>query len=86
MTRPALPDLPTFCRGPFHACPRSMKIFGVDEFGGPCMVADVRGWGYLTGRGQALALSSAEAIEAQRRTAEFIAAAMNAAMAARESP
>ncbi|MBR9841199.1 MAG: hypothetical protein GYB50_25455 [Rhodobacteraceae bacterium] len=80
MTRPSLPDLPTFCRGPFRVDPISTRIWGVDEYGGPCMVADIRGWGYLTGRGQALALSSDEAFEAQRRTAEFIAQAMNAAM------
>ncbi len=78
--RPTLPDLPTFCQGPFRADPVTAKIWGVDEYGGDCMVADIRGWGYLTGQGRALALTADEAIEAQRRTAEFIAKAMNAAM------
>lgn len=80
--RPTLPDLPTFCRGPFTVNPHTMWIMGVDEFGGPCHIADMRGWGYLTGQGQALALSSADAIAAQRKTAEFIVKAMNMASAA----
>ncbi len=81
--RPKLPDIPTFARPPFRACGLTGKIFGRDEFGGSCMVADIRGWGYLTGRGKALALSNKEAIEAQGKTAQFIADALNAAYEAR---
>lgn len=77
MVRRKLPSLPTFARPPFKTDAFGLKIWGVDEFGGPCMVADIRGWGYLTGKGQALGLSSGEAVEAQKRTAQFIADAMN---------
>ena len=80
--RPTLPELPTFARPPFRVCKHTAKIYGVDEFGGSCMVADMRGWGYLTGHGNALALSSKEAFEAQIRTAEFMVEAMNKAIAA----
>jgi len=82
--RPKLPDLPTFARGPFYVDPNTLKICGTDEFGGRCHVADIRGWGYLTGQGQALAMSSDEAVDAQRKTAEFIVAAMNAYATAQE--
>lgn len=78
--RPKLPDLPAFARGPFYVNPHTLWICGTDEFGGMCHVADIRGWGYLTGKGQALALSSDEAFEAQKKTADFIVAAMNAAL------
>lgn len=40
------------------------------------MIADVRGWGYLTGRG-ALALSEEEAIKIQDRIGAEVARAMN---------
>jgi hypothetical protein len=80
MKRPVLPDLPTFARPPFRVCKHTAKIYGVDEFGGSCMIADMRGWGYLTGQGQALALSSKDAFKAQLKTAEFIVEAMNAAI------
>ncbi len=81
MERPKLPDLPTFARPPFRACERTGKIWGIDEFGGPCMVADIRGWGYLTGLGQALGLDQKTAFDAQIKTAQFIADAMNEAYA-----
>lgn len=84
--RPTLPDLPTFARPPFRACELTGKIWGIDEFGGDCMVADIRGWGYLTGRGTALALDSDTAIAAQGKTARFVADAMNAAYAKLETP
>ena len=76
--RPSLPDLPTFARGPFYLN-RAMWICGTDEFGLSCHVADIRGWGYLTGHGMALALNPATALAAQKRTAEWIVAAMNEA-------
>lgn len=75
--RPTLPDLPTFARGPFWLMKNTHWICGRDEWGEMCHVADMRGWGYLTGQGRALALSSDDAIEAQRKTAEWIVAAMN---------
>lgn len=86
MDHPKLPDLPTFARPPFRADPITAKIWGVDEFGSSCMVADIRGWGYLTGRGSALALSDNEAIAAQRKTAEFIAKLLNEAHNALAAP
>jgi len=78
--RPPLPDLPVFCTGPFRAT-RFGWIVGVDAFGGPCHIADIRGWGYLTGNGQALALDSNIAIKAQTKAAQFIVDAMNEKMA-----
>lgn len=81
MERPKLPDLPTFCRGPFYVRESFRWICGTDEFGGLCHVADIRGWGYLTGRGQALALDFINAVAAQNKTMQFIADAMNEKMA-----
>ncbi len=77
--RPSLPALPTFCRGPFYLMEKSHWICGTNEFGDLCHVADIRGWGYLTGQGQALALSPEVALAAQEKTARFIVDAMNAA-------
>lgn len=44
---------------------------------GSVHIADIRGWGYLTGltEGYALGLSEAKALEVQRRRGELIAAA-----------
>ena len=78
--RPPLPNLPTFCAGPFSVN-AAMWIVGVDAFGGSCHVADIRGWGYLTGHGEALALDSNVAFKAQMKTAQFIADAMNEKLA-----
>lgn len=78
--RPKLPDLPTFCAGPFTCTRDSTIIWGTDAFGGRCEVAQIRVSGYLTGQWQALALSSAEAIEAQRKTLQFIVDAINEKM------
>ena len=64
--RPKLPDLPLFCRGPFYLN-GAMWICGTDEYGGCCHIADIRGWGYLTGHGMALALSGDEAFKAQKK-------------------
>lgn len=90
--RPKLPEGPMFCAGPFFLMEGSGWICGTDAFGGLCHVADIRGWGYLTGRGQALALHPDDAIEAQQRAAKFIVDAMNekmirdAAMQAQPTP
>lgn len=46
---------------------------------GPMHVADVRGWGYLTGAGYgALGLKSGDALAIQRANAAFIVRAVNA--------
>ena len=79
--RPTLPNLPTFCAGPFSANIAG-QIVGVDAFGEPCHVADIRGWGYLTGRGGlALGLDHDAAVQAQMQTVQFILDAMNEKMA-----
>lgn len=80
--RPTLPDLPIFARPPFRACELTAKIWGRSEYGDECMVADVRGWGYLTGLGRALGLPTGVAFAAQVKTAQFIAEAMNERAAA----
>jgi hypothetical protein len=69
-----------FCTGPFIVSLCGW-IVGRDAFGGPCHIADIRGWGYLTGQGQALALPPSEAINAQKKAAQFIVDAMNEKMA-----
>lgn len=81
MTRPKLPEKPPFCAGPFEVCKITGHIYGVSAFGGQAKVADMRGWGYLTGQGQALALSYDEAYAAQIATAEWIVDAMNEKLA-----
>ena len=78
--RMKLPDLPTFCAGPFEAMKGTTWIVGKDPSGDLCHIADIRGWGYLTGGGHALALSSEEAIAAQMKTRQFIVDAMNEKM------
>ena len=79
--RPKLPDTPVFCAGPFSLWEGSGWIVGTDAFGDMCHVADIRGWGYLTGRGRALALDDDTAFEAQKLAAQFIVDAMNEKMA-----
>lgn len=53
---------------------------------GPVNIADIRGWGYLTGltEGYALGLSEAKALEVQRRRGELIAAAPDLLAALKE--
>ena len=75
--RPKLPPLPPFCSAPFTVGEATGWIMGIDVFGGPCHVLDVRGWGYLTGRGTALALDGIVAIQAQAETAQWVVDAMN---------
>ena len=60
--------------GPWtHGNPTSW-IWGPSEKGGVTHVADIRGWGYLTGHGHgALALSQEEALARQAATGAFIA-------------
>lgn len=67
--------------GPFKTDRYGSKIYGTsDKDGGETIVLDIRGWGYLTGRGHgALAMDLDEAAAEQIRFAEFVAAALNAA-------
>jgi hypothetical protein len=75
--RPKLPENPPFAKGPYWVN-GAIWICGVDAYGGTCHIADMRGWGYLTGHGMALALSNDDAFNAQKDTANWIVAAMNA--------
>ena len=81
MDRPKLPDGPMFCNGPFRVWEGSTWIVGVDAWGGMCHVADIRGWGYLTGGGRALNLHPDVAFAAQQRAMQFIVDAMNEKLA-----
>jgi hypothetical protein len=54
-------------------------IFGQSKKGGHAHVFDIRGWGYLTGKGGgALGLSEEQAIEAQKAIEAYVVAAWNA--------
>lgn len=54
-------------------------IYATEVPKGPARVADMRGWGYLTGKGHgALALPEDEAIEIQRANAAHIVKCVNA--------
>ncbi|MCX5516179.1 hypothetical protein C3941_19505 [Kaistia algarum] len=56
------------------------QIVGASAKGGDTLVIDIRGWGYLTGKGHgALGLSFEPARAAQDALAEFIIAACRAA-------
>lgn len=53
-------------------------VYATDVPKGPARVADMRGWGYLTGKGHgALSLSEDEAIDIQRANAEHIIKCVN---------
>jgi hypothetical protein len=55
------------------------QIWGQSKKGGDAHLLDIRGWGYLTGRGDgALGLSEDEGIEAQRAVQTYAVAAWNA--------
>lgn len=76
--RPKLPAQPPFVSGPFRAMgTMSSMIVGQSPFGGTEHIADMRGWGFLTGRGQALALPEGEAVKVLIETRDWIIAAMN---------
>lgn len=63
---------------PWHVDPLSASVYATDVPKGPARVADMRGWGYLTGKGHgALALSENEAIDIQRANAAFLVKAVN---------
>lgn len=56
-----------------------LQIWGESQKGGDTHVLDVRGWGYLTGRGHgALGLSGADGIAAQRAVQAYVVASWNA--------
>ena len=60
---------------PFHGDEGCMKIWDANTR----LVADVRSWGYLTGKGTgALGLSDEDALKAQRDLMHAIVAAVNA--------
>ncbi len=63
--------------GEWKADPYGIRqIWAKSLKGGDTHIADIRGWGYLTGGGHgALGLSDDEGLEAQRQIAAFIAAA-----------
>ena len=79
--RPSLPESPMFCKGPVRADNDGTYIWGKNEFGGDCMLVQCRGWGYLTGGGKALNLSKKDAIDAQAKSLQFIADAINEKLA-----
>lgn len=63
---------------PWRVEPHCLKIFADGVRNGPMLVADIRGWGYLTGAGHgALGLSPKEALAIQAANAEFIVRAVN---------
>ena len=58
---------------------RAGMIWARSAKGGRTRIADIRGWGYLTGQGSgALGLSEADGAAEQARWAEMICAALNA--------
>ena len=62
--------------GPWVTRDPFLKVEGPSEMGGEFCVCDIRGWGYLTGKGHgALGLSEKEALAIQKANAELIASA-----------
>lgn len=65
--------------GPYSTDPLGAKIYGTGPHG-PMTVLDVRGWGYLTGKGHgALGLGAIEANNEQFAFANFVVDALNKA-------
>lgn len=63
---------------PWKIDPHSFSVYAADVPRGSPRVADMRGWGYLTGKGSgALGLSDDEGIAAQKANAELIVKAVN---------
>jgi hypothetical protein len=55
---------------------RALDVLGPNEKGGDMKICDIRGWGYLTGKGAgALGLEHATALAVQEANARLIAAA-----------
>ena len=67
---------PKFTPGPWLVGYRALDVVANSLKGGFCKVCDIRGWGYLTGKGDgALGLPPHEAEAIQRANAALIAAA-----------
>jgi hypothetical protein len=65
--------------GPYTTDDFGVYVYGTDKDGDANIVIDIRGWGYLTGKGSgALALPDAEAIAEQQAFARHVVAALNA--------
>jgi hypothetical protein len=75
---PSQPMTATHTPTPWRSCPHSQDIYADDVPKGPMRVADIRGWGYLTGKGHgALGLSDEVALATQKANAAFIVEAVN---------
>lgn len=61
--------------GPWYVCPYTGWIQSENPYGkGEMHLADIRGWGHLTGKGQgACSMDDDEAYKIQKANAEFIA-------------
>lgn len=68
-------SLPSQLKGPFYGVGMG-KIF-IHTKCGDTTVLDVRGWGYLTGRGGGLAMSEDDAVKIQDQFEEWVIAALN---------
>ena len=74
-----------FCDGPFSILKGTNWIVGKDHHGDICHVLDQRGWGYLTGKGQAaLGLDNITASQMQADMQQWVVDALNAAWEARK--
>ncbi len=74
MERPMSEHTPT----PWRMDPTLHDIYADNVPKGPMKVADIRGWGYLTGKGHgALGLSYDEGVAVQAANAAFIVKAVN---------
>jgi len=76
--RPKLPPKPPFISGPFRALSSSSSwVVGHSPFGDTEHFLDLRGWGFLTGKGQGLALSEGEASRSHIATRQWVIDALN---------
>lgn len=67
---------PKFTKGPWSVDHYALHVESIGCRKAPARVCDIRGWGYLTGKGHgALGLSQSEAILIQKANAYLIAAA-----------
>jgi hypothetical protein len=66
--------------GDWHHDKPETWIWAGDPRGGRVHIADIRGWGYLTGRGGGLGLDETPAFDQQKAWGRFIAAANPAAI------
>jgi hypothetical protein len=68
-------SLPSQLKGPFYGAGMG-KIF-IHTKCGDTTVLDVRGWGYLTGRGGGLAMAEDDAVKVQDQFEAWVIAALN---------